>query len=172
MFIDNDSCLRKSRRDLMMLALASATGLVSCATPEPVPEKPIFIEAKGVKDVKGLIAEIKRAAGRRLPSETSDDSYFKVFAQTFVDNAVVAAEYYNVPVPEWILRRLPKRKAIVPLVIAPLITFSVYGVQITMAISTICEIVVYSIVTMTVFIWAVLNGTSGHSQGYLPKGAA
>ena len=170
MFKGNDLGLQKNRRNLVVLALASTTGLLSCATPEP--EKPIFIEAKDVKDVQGLIAEIKKAAGKRLPQQTSDDSFYRAFAQSFVDNAVEAAERYNIPVPDWVLSRISKRKVVVPVIIAPMVVFTIYGVQIQMAIATICNIVVYSIAVMAAFIWAVIKGLTGYTLGCVPEGTA
>jgi hypothetical protein len=98
---------QETRREFLILVGASAICLPSCIMTLSEPPEPILLDVTGVKNVNGLIASMKNAAGTRLPTQISDESFFRAFAQAFVDHAVEAAEKYKIQVPQWILDRLP-----------------------------------------------------------------
>lgn len=146
------------RRRQLLLAGVSAICLCSCVTPPEPP--PIEIKADGIKDVAGLIAAMKSAAGSRLPAKASDESFFRAFALAFVEHAREAADKYNIPVPQWVLDRLPERKVMLPVIAAVpalgMVAFELLGISFVIPIGTIFVAVLGSLALMTVFIvWAL-----------------
>ena len=144
------------RRRLLMLAIAA--GLSACAT--TTPRQPINIDVREMKNLKELIAAIRKETGDLL-STTMDDSFYRSFAQAFVDNALVAAEKYRIPIPEWVLERLRFRKTVVPVIAAPAasaIIFQVGGATVQVLLWDFFALALASITTLGIFISAILPG--------------
>lgn len=98
-----------TRRTVLAMTLVSALSLISCAS-RPARPEPIAVDTTGVNDVKDLIRAIKRAGGELLPQSASDDSFLVAISKSFIDNARSAADEHGIPIPSWILDRLPSKR--------------------------------------------------------------
>lgn len=130
------------------LLLTSAFG---CATQ---PSKPIEVDVSGVDSVPKLIQAIKKAARGRLPESMPDKEFISQFARTFVQNARAAADN-GFRIPQWVLDKLPARKAAFPLL--GVMFFTAYGVQFAIPVSTVITATLGSIAIMTTAIVAAIS---------------
>lgn len=140
--------INRSRRNAVkMLMAAPALLLMPCAAHAQKME-PIPVDVSGVTDVPSLIRAIRKAAGGLLPASIKDEVFHAEFAKVFVKNARAAAEH-GLRIPQWVLDKLPARKAFVfiPLA-AAVIVLMINGVPFSVAVETIITAVLASIVLM------------------------
>jgi hypothetical protein len=154
-----DHTIDQYRRKLITMAMALP---VFALTPRFVQSKtpdPIKVDVSGVTDVPSLITAIKKAAGNLLPASISDDVFYREFAKTFVDNARSAYEN-GFQVPQWILDKLPRRNAVLPLLALGVVILMISGVPFLVAVGIVISAVIASIVLMAAAISAVLYSLS------------
>lgn len=146
------------RRRLLYAIGGLSFGIASCATTPPPPPAPppVEINAADIDDVPSLIAAMKVGAGSQLPANVPTDSFYKAFARSFVEYARDAAERYNIPIPQWVLSRLPPRKVALPAV-GILLIVRLAGVTFRIPITTFFSAMLKSILTMTPSIYDALR---------------
>ena len=136
----------KKRRSIFTAAVASALVLmVGCAT-QSKKQDPIQVDVSEVTDVSSLIAAIKKSGGSLLSATIPDETFYKEFANSFVNNARAAAEL-GYSIPKWVLDKLPpQRKVVLPLLGVAMFMFG--GVAFAVPVSTVIIAVLASIVLL------------------------
>lgn len=140
--------INRSRRNLVKMLMAAPALLLAPCIAQAEQQKTIPVDVSGATDVPSLIRAIRKAAGGLLPASIKDEVFHAEFAKVFVKNARAAAER-GFRIPQWVLDKLPIRKAFVfiPLA-AAVIVLMINGVPFSVAVETIITAVLASIVLM------------------------
>lgn len=140
--------INRSRRNAIKILMAAPALLLMPCAAYAQKTKPIPVDVAGVTDVPSLIRAIRKAAGGLLPASIKDEVFQAEFAKVFVNNARAAAER-GYRIPQWVLDKLPARKAFVFIPFAAaVIVLMINGVPFSVAVETVITAVLASIVLM------------------------
>ena len=115
---------------------------------------PILLDMRGISDVRELV-DAMRAAAPRLRRSPSNDVFYREFARTAFDHARDAVQR-NIPVPDFLLDRLPTRKvSMMPVASVPImVMLRIFGVTFAVPLATYFSIDIGSVWLLYLFLSA------------------
>lgn len=128
-------------------------------------QEPIRLDLEGIKDVRGLVAEMKKKAGPLFPSNVKAEALYRDILNAAISNARRAADM-GIKVPQAILKMAEKQAEkwhMTKVQVPPMIIFPVLGVFFAMPLGAF-----FVIVLASMWILIVVAGSNSKKEEIPP----